>query len=273
MDRHSTNLIERDVAAEGPQFACATFDIRNVKEAGAGRKRTFTGIASAITVDRMNDVVVPRGVKFKLPLPLLWQHSRKEPIGWVHAARISDTSIEVDCEVHDEKDAGELKNFLDKCWQELRAGLVRGLSIGFNPLEWSFIPGTDGIEYRSWEWIELSPVVIPAHADAGITSILRSVRSATRTTSTNNRTANSDTTMSDSTFEVRGLRLILFTPTTGRVELQLSRAYAQVLAAGLRKSAGAIGTADGHLADLATCVMATEVKPTQRRSKVIRLGR
>lgn len=169
----------RDVNKEGPQYAYSVFDIRNVKEAGANQKRTFTGIASAISVDRMDDIVIPRGAKFKLPFPLLWQHSRKEPIGWVRAARVSDKSIEVDCEVHDEKDPGRLKDRLDDCWQQMRAGLVGGLSIGFNPLKWSYIEGSYGVEYQEFEILELSPVTIAAHPDAAITAI-KAIQTAAR---------------------------------------------------------------------------------------------
>lgn len=162
---------KRDVAKEGAKCAYTTFEISNVKEAAAGQKRSFTGIASTISADRSDDVVIPTGAQYKLPLPLLWQHNRKEPIGWVTAVRISAKRIEVDCEVHNETEPGKLKDRLDEAWQQLRAGLVRGLSIGFNPLKWSFIEGSFGVEYAEWEWLELSPVSIPANQDSSITSI------------------------------------------------------------------------------------------------------
>lgn len=134
-------------------------------------KRRFTGIASTISTDRMDDVVVPKGAVFKLPLPLLWQHNSREPIGWVTAARIKENEIEVDCEVHLETEPGKLKDRLDSAWQELKAGLVRGLSIGFNPIEYSRIDGSYGLKYLQWEWMELSPVTIAANVEASITSI------------------------------------------------------------------------------------------------------
>jgi HK97 family phage major capsid protein/HK97 family phage prohead protease len=134
-------------------------------------KRTFTGIASSPSTDRMDDIVVPGGAKFALPLPLCWQHDASCPIGWVRSARVTNKGIEVDCEVHNETEPGVLKDMLDQCWQTIKAGLVRGLSIGFRALETSRIEGTFGIKYSSWEWLELSPVTIPANADASITAI------------------------------------------------------------------------------------------------------
>lgn len=150
--------------------AYATLAIKAMDDTTDG-KRTFTGIASTISTDRMDDIVVPKGAVFKLPLPLLWQHDSSCPIGWVTAARVSDTAIEVDCEVHNETEPGTLKDRLDEAWQSLKAKLVQGLSIGFNSIEYSRIDGTYGLKYLSWEWLELSPVTIPANQDSSITSI------------------------------------------------------------------------------------------------------
>jgi uncharacterized protein len=149
--------------------AYSTIEIKAVEEAGG--KRTFTGIASTIRTDRMDDIVVPSGAVFKLPIALCWQHNTKEPVGWVRAARVSEKQIEVDCEIHNETEPGRLKDRLDEAWQSLKSKLVRGLSIGFNPLEYSRIDGSYGLKYLSWEWLELSPVTVPANADSSITAI------------------------------------------------------------------------------------------------------
>lgn len=42
--------------------------------------REITGIASTPEPDRYGDIVDPAGVKFTLPLPLLWQHWHDEPM-------------------------------------------------------------------------------------------------------------------------------------------------------------------------------------------------
>jgi hypothetical protein len=49
--------------------------------------------------------------------------------------------------------------------------LVRGLSIGFQPLEHARIEGTYGYRFMKWLWLELSAVTIPANADASIQTI------------------------------------------------------------------------------------------------------
>lgn len=143
-----------------------------IKEAvDAGGKRTFSGIASTPETDRMGDVVEPKGAQFKLPIPLLWQHDSRQPIGWVTAAKVTDKGIEVQGVVHTEDAEGPLKERLTECWQMLKAKLVRGLSIGFNSIESARIDGTYGLRFLKWEWLELSAVTIPANQGASILAI------------------------------------------------------------------------------------------------------
>ena len=167
----------RDIHSLGEQRAYAAFSVENIKEAGANGKRTFTGIATTIEADLMQDVVVPSGAEFSLPLPLIWSHDTSQPIGWVRAARIKKDRIEVDCEVHDEKEPGRLKDRLDECWQQLRAKLARGLSIGFKPIEIEEIKGSWGLKYVTWKWLELSTCVVAANQSSGIIS-LKQIKSA-----------------------------------------------------------------------------------------------
>lgn len=149
--------------------AYSTLEIKATSESGG--KRTFTGIASTPSTDRMGDIVEPKGAQFKLPIPLLWQHDSRQPIGWVTAARITDNGIEVQGEVADIQEEGTLKQRLTEAWQMLKNKLVRGLSIGFNAIEQADIKGTWGVHFLQWEWLELSAVTIPANQDASITTI------------------------------------------------------------------------------------------------------
>jgi phage head maturation protease len=50
---------------------------------------------------------------------------------------------------------------IDRAWALIKAGLVRGLSIGFRSIEDSDIKGTWGRRFTKWEWLELSAVTIP----------------------------------------------------------------------------------------------------------------
>ncbi len=160
--------------------AFAVLEIRATGERDG--KRTFSGIATTPETDSYGDIVDPQGAEFKLPMPLLWQHDRGDPIGWVTAARASKKGIEIDAEVANIPDPGELKERLDKAWQYLKNKLVRGLSIGFMPIESARIEGTYGMHFTKWKWLELSTVTIGANEPATITAI-KSADAALRTPS------------------------------------------------------------------------------------------
>lgn len=148
------------------------YSVLEIKAAeDAGGKRTFRGIATTPTPDRMGDIVEPKGAVFKLPIPLLWQHDARDPIGWITAAKVTDKGIEVEGEVASYDEDGPLKQRLLTAWQMLKSKLVRGLSIGFNSLEAARIGETYTYRYLKWEWLELSAVTIPANQDASIMAI------------------------------------------------------------------------------------------------------
>lgn len=136
------------------------------------KSRTFKGVASTVSPDRSQDIVEPKGALFKLPIPFLHQHKSQSPVGEITKARVTANGIEVEGHIKDIPDAPpSLKERLDVAWAELKSGLVRGLSIGFNPKEYSFIKETGGIHFTKWEWLELSMVTIAANQEASITSI------------------------------------------------------------------------------------------------------
>lgn len=128
--------------------------------------RVIRGIASTPSPDRMDDVVMPKGAKFNLPIPLLWQHNPDQPIGHVTEATITDKGIEVVAEI-----AKGITDEIERAWKLVKAGLVRGLSIGFRELKTEQIPNSWGVIFEEWEWLELSAVTIPANAEASITSV------------------------------------------------------------------------------------------------------
>jgi hypothetical protein len=47
----------------------------------------------------------------------------------------------------------------------------RSLSIGFKPLESEPIKGTYSEHFKTWEWLELSPVTIPANMEGQIHAV------------------------------------------------------------------------------------------------------
>lgn len=132
--------------------------------------RILRGIATTPSPDRLNDIVNPLGAKFDLPTPFLWQHHHDEPIGHVIEAEPKKSGIPFIAQIAKTDEPGTLKDRLDEAWQSLKLKLVRAVSIGFNPLKWSFLDN-GGIEYEEWDWLELSAVTIPAQPDAVITAV------------------------------------------------------------------------------------------------------
>jgi HK97 family phage prohead protease len=156
------------------------YSVLEIKSADE-EKRELTGIASTPAPDRMGDVVEPKGAEFELPLPFLWQHDARQPIGHVMRAKVSATEIEVGISIVKTEEPGRLKDRLDEAWQSIKLGLVRGLSIGFKEIEYAFIGDSYGIHFTKWLWLELSAVTIPANGDAsiiGIKSIARAEQAA-----------------------------------------------------------------------------------------------
>ncbi len=141
--------------------AYATLEIKGMDDSG-----TITGIASTPSADRMDDIVLPDGAVYKLPLPLLWQHNHSDPIGEITSAKVTAKGIEIVGKV-----VLGVTDEIDRYWKLLKAGLVRGLSIGFRGLDVEQIEGSWGVRFKRWEWLELSVVTIPANAEATIATV------------------------------------------------------------------------------------------------------
>lgn len=133
--------------------------------------RTFTGIASTPETDRSGDVMEPTGAQFKLPIPILLHHNPKEPIGFITAAKVTSRGIEVIGKLTKWDEPGRLKDRLDLAWQEIKSGLLRGLSVGFKPIEAARIQGSFGTHFLKWLWVEISAVTLPDNASATILTI------------------------------------------------------------------------------------------------------
>jgi HK97 family phage major capsid protein/HK97 family phage prohead protease len=137
----------------------------------AGDRRRIVGLASTPTPDRRGDILEPLGATFSNPLPLLLHHDIARPVGRVTLTATRD-GIAFDAELPAIAEAGAVRDRVDEAWQSIKAGLIRGVSIGFRPL-------ADGVKYlksggshilRS-EICEVSLVTIPMNAEATITAI------------------------------------------------------------------------------------------------------
>lgn len=148
--------------------AYSILDIKSVTE--KDDERIIEGIASTPSADRAGDVVEPLGAKFSLPMPLLWQHDSRQPIGEVFFAKPTKNGIPFKAKIAKLDEPGTLKDRLDEAWQSIKIGLVKAVSIGFKSLEHSVME-SGGLRFQEWEWLELSAVTIPANAEATITQI------------------------------------------------------------------------------------------------------
>lgn len=168
--------------------AYSTLTIKSVDN----EKRIIKGVASTISPDRANDIVEPSGMLFDLPFPFLWQHDHSKPIGNVVAAKRSSKGLEIEVQIAKIKEAGSLKDQVDYCWNAIKEGLVRGLSIGFIPLDYDIRSG-GGIHYTATEIFEVSAVTIPCNAQATITEIKRASNAGVRLSGSGHRTVKLNT--------------------------------------------------------------------------------
>lgn len=134
--------------------------------------RTITGIATTPSVDRVGDIIEPLGVKFTNPLPFLWQHQHDKPVGTCEFGQARASGIPFTAKLlhPDSVESVGLKDRLQEAWDSVKTGLVRAVSVGFRPIEWTFMEA-GGIHYVETEVFELSAVTIPANADAVITAV------------------------------------------------------------------------------------------------------
>src|SRR5262245_14255790 len=139
--------------------------------------RVITGMATTPAPDRLEDEVEPEGARFKLPLPLLWQHDSRQPIGQVTAAKVSKAGIEIVAKI-----AKGVTAEIDRAWALIKAGLVPGLSIGFKPIDAEPVDKKNpfgGMRFTKWDFLELSAVTIPANAECTIATV-KSIDTALR---------------------------------------------------------------------------------------------
>ncbi|MBF8433649.1 phage major capsid protein [Klebsiella pneumoniae] len=147
--------------------ACTLMTVKSVNE----DDRIITGIASTPSPDRDGDIMEPEGAKFSSDTPFLWQHDRSQPIGTCTPKMVKE-GLQITAKlVKPTSDMpSQLVARLDEAWASIKAGLVRGLSIGFRPIEYSFLD-EGGIRFLSWDLLEVSAVTIPANAECSIQTV------------------------------------------------------------------------------------------------------
>jgi len=145
------------------------YSVLNIK-AVEEEQRVIRGVATTPNPDRVGDIVEPLGVQFKNPMPLLHQHDHSRPVGTVTFDRPTKDGITFEARLPKIEEPGPLRDRVETAWGEIKAGLVRAVSIGFRALEYAFLDG-GGIRFTETEVLELSLVSVPANADAVISTI------------------------------------------------------------------------------------------------------
>lgn len=148
------------------QRAYSAFTIKALDD----QKRTFSGIATTPTPDRVNDTINPLGAVFKNPLVFLRMHMHDSPVGKTVFGKPTAKGIPFETEIPIIEEEGLLKDRVDLAWGEIKHGLVRAVSIGFRPLKYSY-KEDGGIHFDELEIYELSSVSIPANAQAVISQV------------------------------------------------------------------------------------------------------
>lgn len=133
-------------------------------------KREISGVATTPEPDRSGDIVEPLGAKFAPVIPLLWQHRHDMPIGEARLSAPTKAGIGFVASIAKITEPGPLKDIVDMAWQAIKARLVKGTSIGFNPTAFDYM-SEGGIRFREYEIYELSAVTVPANASATIQAI------------------------------------------------------------------------------------------------------
>jgi HK97 family phage major capsid protein/HK97 family phage prohead protease len=135
-------------------------------------RRTFSGYATTPEVDRVGDVVEPKGAKFSNPLALLLFHQSSLPVGTAEFGTPTKDGIPFTASIPDVPEAGKLKDRVDEAWQSVKHRVIRGVSIGFRVLDDGIeLMKTGGYRFTKYEVLELSLVAVPANAGATINSI------------------------------------------------------------------------------------------------------
>lgn len=150
-------------------FLIRPFEVKEVRDNG-----TFEGIASPFgELDSYRDIVMPGAfgksiAAFKArgrKVPMLWQHSSREPIGVY--TDLKETSTEL--YVHGECNMKVQKGI--ECHALMQQGALTGLSIGYNTIvsQWDEKQEIRSlIELELWE---ISPVTFPAADSARVTLV------------------------------------------------------------------------------------------------------
>jgi hypothetical protein len=143
-------------------------------------------IASTNGVDRHGTRLRPKGCRYtnylKNPV-FLWNHRKHEEaepedvIGHVVDIRITNKTVEVTVEFKTHREDGSIRQKAWDCYQDVLAGILRAVSVGFIPLvenpkfrspqeAEAYLAKGGVVDVEEWELCELSLTIVPSNPDA-----------------------------------------------------------------------------------------------------------
>lgn len=134
------------------------------------KKKSVTFIASTGSPDRMGDVIEQDGWQLrnyrKNPVHLFAHNSTGLPIGTGLPIRVDGDRL-IQTVTYKPVTGFDLPQVI---FELVDAGVLRGISVGFLPHEFSFIEGGNGRRFTKVELLETSTVPIPANPEALVSS-------------------------------------------------------------------------------------------------------
>jgi len=138
-----------------------TRQVGEVKQPTSNDGGSMTFVASTGAMDDEGDIIEQSGWTFADHIPFLFSHDgRQLPIGKVEEPRVSEGRLLVDVQFDSSEFAQEVKRMY-------RDGMMRHVSVGFDPIDYQKIPDDERGRYRFIEQKlkEVSAVNIGANAE------------------------------------------------------------------------------------------------------------
>ena len=155
-----------------------------IKANDGGSSRAFKATITTDSMDRDREVVLPVGMDkrdfMKNPI-LLWSHDPLHPVGKINALYRKDNGWDMEAELADRPDGHQGEWKADELHALMKAGILKGISIGFMPID-SRQPSKKDLEtygqdlrrvITKYKLCEVSLVSVPANQDALVTACMK----------------------------------------------------------------------------------------------------
>lgn len=151
---------DADLKSGRPVFKQFSAEIESV----ADRDRCIKFTITTSFPDRESDVVYPDGIDIAAyqanPIVLFGHDYKSLPIGrCISIERFADRLVATT-----EFATADLNPLADQVFRMVKAGFLKGASIGFRPLEWVYDEERHGVNFKKTELLEFSIVPVPANA-------------------------------------------------------------------------------------------------------------